>query len=293
MTHIPLCEYLNPVIQDVGMTADTATSRVDPITGLEFFELSHPWGHGAPTYPGFEDVQIFRSVNHARDGVMSQRIRTVMHTGTHVNAPIHMIPGAAGIGDLPLRVFFGSAVIVSAPKEQWELVTADDLARADIRPGDIVLIATGWHRFYSDSQRYFAHAPGLDRSAAEILIERGAKLVGVDTPFIDHPLATSLAEHRGGPYTKYLPQRYREATGRDPKAAFPEWNPAHRALLGAGIPTIENVGGDVAALLDRRVTVHAMPWRWPGGDACPVRLIGLADRSGTLRLETGHQEAGQ
>ncbi|MFK0154720.1 cyclase family protein [Streptomyces sp. NPDC090493] len=267
----------------------TGAAVRDPGSGLLLYELSHPWGHGAPAYPGFDDVHIHRSVTHARHGVMSQRIRTVMHTGTHVNAPKHLMQRAEGVGSLDLRRFFGNGVVVDCPKEEWELVTAQDLEKsgARIEAGDIVIVMTGWHRHYSDSQRYFAHGPGLDPDAALWLAEREVGLVGVDTAYVDHPLATSLAAHRGGPAVNYLTARYETTTGRRAAEDFPEWNPAHRALLAAGIPTVENVGGDVAALAGRRATFHAMPWRWPEGDACPVRLVAITDPSGDYRVESG------
>ena len=59
--------------------------------------------------------------------------------------------------------------------------------------------------------------------------------VAVDTPQVDHPLATSLGLQRNGPQMKRLPKAYQSATGRDPKTDFPEWNPAHCVLLSAGI----------------------------------------------------------
>ena len=265
---------------------------VDPQTGLELYELSHPWGHVAPAYPGYPDTRIERVVTHARHGVMAQRIHTVMHTGTHVNAPTHLVQRAAGIGALPLGLFFGHGVVLDVSKEQWELVTVADLESATpaVEPGDIVLIVTGWHRRYSDSQDYFGHAPGLAPEAAMWLRDAGAKLVGVDTPYVDHPLATQLADHRGGPLAPYLVPRYESETGRVAAEDFPELHPAHRALLEADIPTIENVGGDVDLLLGKRVTIQSFPWRWPEGDACPVRLVALRDDRGDYRIETGEEK---
>jgi hypothetical protein len=79
---------------------------VDPVTGLTFVELSHTWGTHTPVYPGYKDIQIRRAVTHASHGVMSQHIVTVMHNGTHVNAPVHLVQGGAGVGDLDLERFF-------------------------------------------------------------------------------------------------------------------------------------------------------------------------------------------
>ncbi|HEY5082515.1 MAG TPA: cyclase family protein [Bauldia sp.] len=261
----------------------------EPGTGLVFYELSHVWGHGVPALPGYDDVKLYRSSQHARNGVMAHRIRTVMHTGTHLNAPIHLIQKGVGVGDVLMERLFGSGVVVSVPKNKWELVTAVDLeaAKPAIEPGDIVVIVTGWHRKYSDSIEYFGHAPGLAPDAARWLVDREVALVAVDTPQVDHPLATSLGLHRNGPLMKRIPKEYEAATGRAASADFPDWNPAHRALLDAGIPTVENVGGDIDDLLGQRVTLHAYPWYWHEGDACPIRFVGILDPGGTYRLESG------
>ncbi len=261
----------------------------EPETGLVFYELSHEWGHDAPTLPGFDDVKLFRASTHAKNGVMATRVRMVMHSGTHVNAPLHLVQRAAGVGDIALERLFGSGVVLSIPKQQWELVTQADLETAAprIESEDIVVIVTGWHRRYSDSIDYFGHAPGLSKAAAQWLCAKNVKLVAVDTPQVDHPLATSLGPQRNGPQMKRLPKAYETATGRDAKADFPEWNPAHRALLAAGIPTIENVGGEVEALLGKRCTFQAYPWNWPEGDACGVRFVALLDPAGSYRLEAG------
>jgi kynurenine formamidase len=261
----------------------------EPETGLVFYELSHEWGHGAPALPGFDDVKLYRSAQHAKNGVMAHRIRMVMHSGTHLNAPLHLIQGGLAVGAIAMDRLFGSGVVLSVPKARWELIGVADLeaARPAIEADDIVVIATGWHRRYSDSIDYFGHAPGLSDAAADWLAARSVKLVAVDTPQVDHPLATSLGRHRNGPQMKRLPGDYESATGRSAAADFPAWNPAHRALLAAGIPTIENTGGDLDALLGRRCTFQAYPWYWLEGDACPIRFVAMLDPAGTYRLESG------
>jgi kynurenine formamidase len=262
---------------------------VDPKSGLEFYELSHRWGMYTPIHPGYEEIKLERITHHAKQGVMTHKIVTIFHTSTHVNAPIHLIPGAAAVGDLALDRFFGTGVVLSIPKRKWQLVEPRDLekARPEIRPGDIVLINTGWHRRYSDSKEYFGHAPGLSKKAAEWLVKKKVKLVGVDTACVDHPLATSLGPHRNGPQIKYLLPEYEAATGREAIADFPEWNAAHRVLLGAGIPTVENVGGDLNLLNGKRCTFQGFPWKWHEGDACVIRLVAMLDPKRRNRLEPG------
>ena len=265
-------------------------SVVDPHSGLHFFELSHIWGHGTPSMPGHEDVSLKRGVKHAEHGVMTHRTRMVMHSSTHLNSPIHLIQNGEGVGELDIQKCFGVGAVIFVPKKKWELVTVSDLnsATPKVRSGDIVIIVTGWHTKYSDSLEYFGESPGLWIEAAEWLVEKGVKLVGVDTPQVDHPLATSLGPHRGGPLMKRLPKKYEDETGRDPKIDFPVWNGAHKLLLQAGIPTIENVGGDVAELAGKQALIHAYPWKWIEGDASVIRLVGILDPGGDYRIEPGN-----
>jgi kynurenine formamidase len=271
-----------------NLWADPTEERVtDPRSGVTLTDLSHPFGSHTPVFPGYKDIDIRRGAKHASHGVMTQRVVAVLHTGTHVNAPIHLIPGGPTLAELPLANFFGTGVVLDVPKGRWELIEPADLeAAGEVRPGDIVLINTGWHRFYSDSQRYFGEGPGLSVGAAQWLLDRGAKLVGVDTATVDHPMATVLGHHRGGPVAKAIPRRYEELVG-DPREDFPDLNPAHKLLLGAGVPTIENVGGAVNDVSGSRVTVQAFPWRLHNGDACVVRLTAIVDPSGGYRIGTG------
>ncbi len=83
----------------------------DPATGLQFYELSHEWGHGVPMMPGHEDVILKRGAKHADHGVMSHRIRMVMHSGTHLNAPIHLVQHGAGVGGIALERCFGNGAM--------------------------------------------------------------------------------------------------------------------------------------------------------------------------------------
>ena len=266
-------------------------SIYDASTGLAFFELSHEFDNYTPVQPGLKDIQIRRVATHAQHGVLTSHLTTVMHNGTHVNAPLHLAQNGLGIGEVPMEKFFANGVVLSIPKGEWEYVEPSDLegAGAAVEPGDVVVIDTGWHHGFSDSMEYFGHAPGLSIAAAQWLIDHKVTLVAVDTANVDHPLATSLAQsHRYiGPHIVELPRRYMKRTGHDVVQDFPDWMPAHRLLAREGIPTIENVGGDVDRLHGRRCTFHAMPWHWPQGDACLVRFVAIVDTEGSFRIEKG------
>ena len=269
--------------------ASTASPRVAK-TGLEFYDLSHPWGFQSPNWPYFEDVKIERIHYHAKSGVLTQRITTTMHNTTHIDAPRHVVAGTPFIDEIPLEKFFGTGVVVSIEKGKWGRITAEDLenARPEIRPDDVVVINTGWHEKYDDSQEYFGYSPGLVPSAAEWLVERGVKVVGHDTQANDHPLATAIGPHGpGGPLLPHLLGEYKEHTGREVIEDFPEWEPVHRTLFSNGILGIENVGGDIDKVTGKRVTFAFFPWRWTRGDGCIIRLVAMLDPTGEYRIERG------
>jgi kynurenine formamidase len=208
-----------------------------------------------------------------------------------MNAPLHLVQRAADLSAIPVDRFFGNGVVLSIPKRSYEIITAKDLESAtpEVQQGDIVVIVTGWHHKYADALEYYGESPGLSKEAAQWLVDKDCKLVAVDTPQVDHPLATSLGPHRGGPLMNRLVDSYQKATGLNPQKEHPEWNIAHRILLGAEIPTIEQVGGDVDLIASKRATFVATPWKFEYGDACPVRFVGMIDPAGKCRIDAGNK----
>ncbi len=203
--------------------------------GLEFVNLSHRFGYQSPNWPYFEDVKIERIHYMAKSGVLSQRITTSMHNTTHIDAPAHVIQGTPFIDEVPLPHFFGSGIVVSIPKKKWEQITYDDLEKAAgkiVRPRDVVIVNTGWHHQYEDTEDYFCRAPGFVPSAGKWFVEKKVKVVGHDTQANDHPLATAIGPQRNGPLHPHLAAEYKEwSGGRDWKDDFPEWEPVHRILF--------------------------------------------------------------
>ena len=91
---------------------------IDPVSGLELYELSHRWGMYTPIFPGYEEIKLERITHHAKQGVMTHKITTIFHTSTHLNAPIHLVPGAPAVGDLELQKFFGTGVVAVASQKE-------------------------------------------------------------------------------------------------------------------------------------------------------------------------------
>jgi kynurenine formamidase len=191
--------------------------------------------------------------------------------------------------EVSLAKYFGTGVVVSIPKDKWGVITAEDLENAapEIREGDIVIVNTGWHRYWGDSRKYFVESPGTYDEAGAWLAEKKVKGFGIDCQALDHPLGTAIGVQPNGPLIPGIAEEYKAFSGNEITDDFPLWEPCHRHLLGNGIVGFENVGGQIDAITGKRVTFAAFPWRWVKGDGCIVRLVAIVDPSGEFRIETG------
>ena len=141
---------------------------------VEFYDLTNRFGHGMPQWPSRANLNIRTVEFHAKDGVYTQQFEGIMHRGTHMDAPIHVLENSSFITDYETWRFFGTGVAVSIPKEKWGVITPDDLenAKPEIHKGDIVMINTGSHHKWGDNYDYFAYSPGLYKESAEWLMSR-------------------------------------------------------------------------------------------------------------------------
>jgi kynurenine formamidase len=263
--------------------------------GVTFYNLSHELAHNMPQWPSpFSPPLVTNKLlYHGMHGQYVVEYDGILHRGTHMDSPIHVQANTPYLHEFELWKFFGTGVAVSIPKGKWEVITPEDLERATprIEPGDIVMINTGAHRLYGDNDDYYAYSPGLYTDAAQWLVDRKVKLVGVDVQALDHPLGTRMAEHGPGPILPHLIDEYREYTGREVADDFPDWEPAHHILLLNGIPGIENVGGELDAVTGKRCTFMAFPSRFTEGDGSPIRIVAVVDPDQRFRVPSIDQTA--
>ena len=149
-------------------------------TGLTFTELSHPWGLGVPNWPYFEDVKIERVHYMAKSGVLTQRITTVMHSGTHIDAPRHFGKDATPINEYPLENCIVKGICIDlrhiAPKAE---ITPKDLEDAVKKAGvpvpkkGTVLLCTGHHERTFPRKEYATDNSGVNVAATEWLAKQG------------------------------------------------------------------------------------------------------------------------
>lgn len=252
---------------------------------LKFYDLSQPFGPLTPMWPWpvMVDSEFTRVSFAERDrfpgGVNKTTtvIKTKFHVATHMDAPLHVLQGGMTVDQIPLASCYGEGVIVDMRhKGKWDIIGAKDLeeARPKIKPGDFVVVNTGWHKYFlTKPYDFFNYYPGFYDEAGQWLVDHGVKAVAVDGGAMDSPLA-----HR--PLDKYAPwlwTEYKEVTGKDANEEFPIYEPCHLALAKANIPGIEIAGGQIDEVTGKRCTLACFPIRYVGGEASLVRLVAMVE----------------
>ncbi len=208
-------------------------------------DLSHRITEELSRIPSFPQPHIrqIRKIPEHRANVTE--VHMVVHHGTHIDAPRHFIADGPTMDEIPLERLYGPGVVWRFDVPDHGVIDAADLERATprMREGDIVLIDTARAR-HVNTPKYMEHAC-LNAEAAQWLVKRGAKLVGVD--FATPDLA---ANQRAGDF------------------AFP----VHYTLLSHGVLIAEHVT-NVAALTGQRAEIMFLGLNIAGSDGAPARVV--------------------
>ncbi len=163
-------------------------------------------------------------------------ISTCVHTGTHIDAPLHFMADGLDVAELPLAKLCGPAVVVDFPETRD--VTLEDLENVGIEPGMRVLLRTANQALW-DEPEFNESFFGITGDAAMWLVDQDVPVVGVDYLSVDG---------------------YHNAE-----------KPAHYALLGNGIIIIE--GLDLSQVTPGCYEMVALPLKIAGSEGSPARVI--------------------
>lgn len=232
-----------------------------------FVDLTYPFSADSvywPTAEGFKLETDFDGNTEAGYYYSAKKYSAAEHGGTHIDAPVHFAKGRHSVDQIPLEQLTGSGLIIDVTAQCRSnadyLVSVADIqnwekSNGKIPDGSIVLLRTGFGKFYPDKKKYLGtdergapavaklHFPGLDPAAARWLTEnRSIKAIGLDTASIDRGQSTLFE--------------------------------SHRTLFEKNIPAFENVA-NLDQLPVKGFTIVALPMNIKDGTGGPLRIIAM------------------
>lgn len=215
-----------------------------------------------PTEKPFHLESLFAGKTEGGYYYSANKFYAPEHGGTHMDAPVHFAEGKSSADKVPLTSLIGPAAVIDVSAKatadtDYRLAVADleawETAHGRIPDGAIVVLYSGWGKYWGDKKRYLGtdvagdvanlHFPGFSKEAVEWLLRhRNVDAIAVDTASIDH-----------GPSKDF---------------------PVHRAWNGADKPAFENVA-NVDRLPALGATLIALPMKIGGGSGGPTRIIAV------------------
>jgi arylformamidase len=206
---------------------------------MKFYDISLPIHPGLPVWPGDPSIVVTReaSISEGSDANVSS-IACGVHVGTHVDAPLHFIEGGDAVDRLDLNTLIGRVHVLDC--RGVKTITADLLeSRAITKRARRLIFKTDNSQLWQEQPRdFFEDFVAVQADAAEWLVARGVRLVGIDY--------LSIAPYHAGV-------------------------PTHKILLGAGIVVIE--GLNLHGVPPGRYNLICLPLHLKGSDGAPARVI--------------------
>jgi kynurenine formamidase len=226
-------------------------------------DLTHPFDETTIYWPTARHFQLEVVAHGETPGgwwYAANNFCAAEHGGTHMDAPIHFAEGHWTADEIPLERLIGPAVVVDLRARvagdrdallRVQDLEADEAANGRIPDAAIVLVRTGWSRYWPDPGSYLGttvagdtahlHFPGVSGDAATWLVtRRRIRAVGIDTASIDR-----------GQSHDFL---------------------AHRAFGAANVPIFENLAA-LDGMPARGATFVGLPMKIRGGSGGPLRAI--------------------
>lgn len=146
---------------------------------MKIYDLTVPIAPDLAVYPGDPPVRIERTMELERgDNARVSQLNCSTHIGTHVDPPSHFIKDGVTLDQLPLEVLIGRARVVDVGAAR--AIDAHLLQRCDLHGVTRVLFKTRNSQLWQTPHEFHREFVYLETDAAELLVERGVQLVGID-----------------------------------------------------------------------------------------------------------------
>lgn len=214
---------------------------------MKIIDLTHTISKEMPVYPGTERPRLEIANTYEKDGFKETLLTMFSHTGTHMDAPMHLFPDRTSLDALPVEQFVGKGLVVDCSDlTEGQRITMDYIENVKEKAdeAEFILFRTGWgSRWGTDG--YFGKYPYITEDVAEYLLLSGKKGVGLDVIGIDPIEDAGLTIHR---------MLFRE---RD-------------IVVIENLTNMEQVGSEL-------FTFCALPIKFLNSDGAPIRAIAIIE----------------
>lgn len=206
---------------------------------MKIHDISVPISATMPTYPGDPPVSIEPASQIAKGAVANiSRLSFGDHTGTHLDPPIHFVPGGKTVDQLDLNTLYGAARVVDLTDVE-KAISARDFERVKLPSGTVRILCKTRNSDLWDRPGFQKDFVAFGWDAAQWLVDHGVKLIGID----------------------YLSAEVFDTS--EPNT--------HRILLGAGIIIVE--GLYLKNVSPGNYTLACLPLKIKDGDGGPARAV--------------------
>lgn len=160
---------------------------------MNIIDLTQTINETMPVYPGTEKPSLINATTIKRDGFAEKLITMYSHTGTHIDAPAHMLIDGNQLDNFSIDKFIGRAIVIecNTPIISKTLIQNKINNLHDL---DFILFNTGWNKKWG-TDNYFNDFPILENEASMYISQLGLKGVGLDCISIDKVGSLKMTNH--------------------------------------------------------------------------------------------------
>lgn len=210
---------------------------------MQIIDLTQTISPQMPVYPGTEPPVFSSGCSLEVDGFVEKKLTLFSHTGTHMDAPAHLLAGGKTLDQYPAAQFVGPACCLDLCTLGKPVIEVADLEpfRPLLQQVEFCLLHSGWSRYWGE-ERYFSAYPVLSPAAAIWFCQFGLKGIGFDAISADPVESAAL--------------------------------PIHKILLASGMVLIENLC-NLQQLPLKDWLFSCLPLKLLDADGSPVRAVAL------------------
>ena len=163
---------------------------------MKIIDLTHVINKDITVFPGTKGPTIEINSQIENEGYAEKKLTLYTHTGTHIDAPCHLLRGGKSLDEFPMDKFYGKGFILDCHQCTGKEIVKDflKLYEEKIRVADFLILNSGWYKKWK-SESYFIGFPTLSPEATGWLTHFNLKAIGIDSISLDKIDSKALPNH--------------------------------------------------------------------------------------------------